>query len=132
MKRPFEPAKHVERTKEHDYVRPFLREASKLVGRRWNIGVLWELRNQKKMRFSQLQESLHGISPSTLSDVLKYLQKESLIKRTAKGTVPPLKVEYSITEKGLGLIIASSPLIKWTMREKKHGQFMSHQRIVPS
>jgi DNA-binding HxlR family transcriptional regulator len=105
-----------------DYVRPFLAEVSKIIGRRWNFGVLWELRNKKKMRFSQLHESLVGISPSTLTDVLKYLQKEGFIKRTAHGKIPPLKVEYSITDKGLGLIIASSSLIKWTMREKKHSQ----------
>jgi DNA-binding HxlR family transcriptional regulator len=105
-----------------DYVRPFLSDASKIIGRRWYFGVLWELRNKKKTRFSQLQESLAGISPSTLADVLKHLQKESLIKRVAQGKTPPLKVEYSITEKGLGLIIASSPLIKWAMREKRHNQ----------
>lgn len=102
-----------------DYVRPFLHEVSNIVGKRWNFRILWEMRNQKKIRYNELLYSLHGISPSTLSDVLKYLQKESLVRRVAHGDVPPLKVEYNITQKGLELIIASSSLIKWTMKEKK-------------
>ncbi len=102
-----------------DYVRPFLHEVSNIVGKRWNFRVLWEMRNQKKMRYNELLYSLRGISPSTLSDVLKYLQKESLIQRVAHGDFPPLKVEYNITKKGLELIIASSSLIKWTMKEKR-------------
>lgn len=102
-----------------DYVRPFLHEVSNIVGKRWNFRILWEMRNQKKIRYNELLYSLHGISPSTLSEVLKQLQKESLIRRVAHGTAPPLKVEYNITQKGLDLIVASSSLIKWTMKERK-------------
>lgn len=104
-----------------DYVRPFLLEISSIMAKKWNFGVLWELRNKKKMRFGEILESLNGISPSTLAEVLKYLQSESLIRRVAHGKAPPLKVEYSITKKGLELIIASSHLIKWAMKKKKHG-----------
>ncbi len=103
-----------------DYIRPFLHEVSNIVGKRWNFRVLWEMRNQKKARYNELLYSLHGISPSTLSDVLKYLQKASLVRRVAYGDAPPLKVEYHITQKGLDLIVASSSLIKWTMKERKH------------
>jgi DNA-binding HxlR family transcriptional regulator len=102
-----------------DYVRPFLHDVRNIVGKRWNFHVLWEMRNQKKIRYNELLYSLHGISPSTLSEVLKQLQKESLIRRVAHGKVPPLRVEYSITQKGLDLIVASSALLKWTMKERK-------------
>jgi DNA-binding HxlR family transcriptional regulator len=108
-----------------DYVRPFLHEVSSIIGKRWNFRVLWELRTKKKMRYGQLQGSLDGISPSTLAEVLKHMQNEGLIKRVARGKSPPLKVEYSITQKGLELIIASSSLIKWTMREKKRVSHMA-------
>lgn len=101
-----------------DYVSPFLLEVSNIVGRRWNFRVLWVLRN-KKMRYGELFESLKGISPSTLAEVLRQLQKESLIRRTVHGKAPPLKVEYNITKKGLELVVASSSLIKWAMKKKK-------------
>lgn len=100
-----------------DYVGPFLLEVSSIVGRRWSFRILWELRN-KKMRYGELLETLKGISPSTLAEVLRHLQKESLIRRKVHGKVPPLKVEYNITKKGLDLVVASSPLIKWVMRKK--------------
>lgn len=101
-----------------DYVRPFLNRISRFCAKKWNFQVLWELRNHKKMRYSQIQESLKGISPSTLSEVLKALQKQGLIKRIKQGKVPPYKVEYSITKSGTDLIVASSALVKWAMRNK--------------
>ncbi|MDC8438040.1 MAG: helix-turn-helix transcriptional regulator [Candidatus Nitrosotenuis sp.] len=100
-----------------DYISPFLSEMSRFVGKRWNFRVLWELRNRKVMRYNEILESLHGISPSTLADVLKSLQKEMLVKRAVYGKTPPLKVEYSITQKGLDLIVASSPLVKWAIQK---------------
>ncbi len=103
-----------------DYVSPFLFELSDFVGRRWNFRLLWELRNRKVMRYNDLLEALKGISPSTLASVLKSLQKEALVKRVAHGKAPPYRVEYSITKKGLELIIASSYLVKWMIRKRKH------------
>jgi DNA-binding HxlR family transcriptional regulator len=103
-----------------DYVSPFLFEMSNFVGKKWNLSVLWELRNHKSMRYNEILESLGGISPSTLADVLKSLQKESLVKRSAHGKVPPYRVQYSVTKKGLDLLIASSYLIKWAIKKKKH------------
>ena len=103
-----------------DYVSPFLFELSDFAGKRWNLRVLWELRNRKTMRYNELLESMKGISPSTLADVLKNLQKESLIKRSSHGKAPPYRVEYKITKSGLDLIIASSYLVKWAIKKKKH------------
>lgn len=103
-----------------DYVTPFLFELSDFVGKRWNFRVLWELRNHRSMRYGQLQESLAEISSSTLADVLKNLQKDGLIKRMPRGKNPPYRVEYKITKKGLELIIASSYLVKWMIKKKKH------------
>ncbi len=102
-----------------NYVSPFLNKISRFCAKKWNFQVLWELRNHKKMRYGQLQESLKGISPSTLSEVLRTLQKGDLIKRTKQGKIPPYKVEYSITKSGIDLIVASSALVKWAMKNKK-------------
>ncbi|MCA2003926.1 MAG: helix-turn-helix domain-containing protein [Candidatus Nitrosotenuis sp.] len=100
-----------------DYIAPFLYEISNFIGKRWNFRVLWELRAHKKMRYNELLESLSGISPSTLAETLRYLEKESLIKRSVFGNNPPFKVEYNVTEKGLALIVASSSLVKWAIRK---------------
>jgi DNA-binding HxlR family transcriptional regulator len=102
-----------------DYVRPFLGRISNFCAKKWNFQVLWELRNHKKMRYSEILESQKGISPSTLADVLRSLQSEGLIRRTKYGKTPPYKVDYSITKSGIDLIVASSDLIKWAMKNKR-------------
>ena len=104
-------------TRHQDYVRPYLGEVSSFVGKRWNFGVIWELRNNKKLRFNELLASLAGISPSTLSSTLKGLERNGLVASTRYGKTPPFKVEYRITGKGIDLIVASSPLIKWAMKK---------------
>ncbi|MEO9308872.1 MAG: helix-turn-helix domain-containing protein [Nitrososphaera sp.] len=106
--------------KDIDYVSPFLFELSDFVGRRWNFRVLWELRNHKSMRYGEILVALEKISPSTLASVLRNLQNEGLIKRTSHGNGPPYRVEYKVTKKGLELIIASSYLVKWAIKKKKH------------
>jgi DNA-binding HxlR family transcriptional regulator len=105
--------------KDTDYVSTFLFEMSDFVGRRWNFRVLWELRNRKAMRYNELLETLDGISPSTLAEVLRNLQKERLLKRLSHGRAPPYRVDYSITKKGLELIIASSYLVRWMIKKRK-------------
>ncbi len=53
----------------------------------------------KPGRFGELEASLSGISSRTLSNKLKMLEEEGLIKRKEYKTHPP-KVEYSLTRKG--------------------------------
>lgn len=50
-------------------------------------------------RFGELQRSLNGISPRTLSIRLKELENEGVIIRMIYSEIPP-HVEYSLTEKG--------------------------------
>ncbi len=59
--------------------------------------------NKIQSRFNQLERSLHGISPKTLSERLRSLEVEGIIVRQTFAEVPP-RVEYSLTEKGLDLI----------------------------
>jgi DNA-binding HxlR family transcriptional regulator len=55
------------------------------------------------MRFSELERSLKGISPKTLSERLRKLEESSVVKRTCYAEVPP-RVEYELTEKGHALL----------------------------
>lgn len=102
-----------------DYIRPHLLRISKFYAKRWNLQVLWEMHTYKKRRYGEIQESLKGISPSTLADVLKLLHKDGLVERTVYGKIPPYRIEYSITKSGTDLIVASSALVKWAMKNKK-------------
>jgi DNA-binding HxlR family transcriptional regulator len=54
-------------------------------------------------RFCELERSLAGISPRTLSLRLRALEEEGIVRRNTFGEVPP-RVEYALTEKGKALL----------------------------
>ena len=73
----------------------------KIIGSKWTILLLHRLCNGK-MRFGELQRALEGISPKTLSQRLRQLEKAGIVKKTVFAEVP-LHVEYALTPKGITL-----------------------------
>jgi DNA-binding HxlR family transcriptional regulator len=102
---------------------PVLKTADIISGK-WTLLILRDL-SEGINRFSALERSLAGISPKTLSERLKGLEKAGIITRKSYAEVPP-RVEYSLTDMGRDLI----PLIdhmrdygsKWLMdRQSSNG-----------
>ncbi|HEY0909773.1 MAG TPA: helix-turn-helix domain-containing protein, partial [Bradyrhizobium sp.] len=73
--------------------------------------ILLLLRDQP-VRFNQLRRTIEGISQKMLSQVLKSLERDGLIRRRAIATVP-VTVEYSISPLGTTLAAAVDPLRDW-------------------
>lgn len=84
-----------------------------VISRKWSLLVINTLGNCKKARFNELQKQLQIVSPKTLSETLKKLAKENLLIRESFAEIPP-RVEYSLTERGIGLWKAIIPLLNWT------------------
>jgi len=84
-----------------------------LISKKWALLIINTLGNCGKLRFNQIMQTLEGISPKTLSDTLKDLQNEHLIKRESFAEIPP-RVEYSLTKDGAELRKSIIPLLKWT------------------
>ncbi|MFB5611581.1 MAG: winged helix-turn-helix transcriptional regulator [Nitrosopumilaceae archaeon] len=105
--------------RKQDSLIKYLDEINNTVGKRWTFRIILELRRVKTIRYNDLQKLLAGISPSTLSTSLKNLQKLGLIHRESSGSIPPFKVEYSLTDKGFAFLIASYPLLKWAVNNPK-------------
>lgn len=80
---------------------PIARSAA-IVGGKWTLLIIRDLAEGTR-RFSELERSLTGISPKTLSDRLRRLEHEDVIRRRTYAEVPA-RVEYSLTEKGEALI----------------------------
>ena len=59
--------------------------------------------SEGRSRFCELERSLAGISPRTLSLRLRALEEEGVVERHTFPEVPP-RVEYALTEKGLALL----------------------------
>lgn len=70
-----------------------------VIGTKWTFLIIRDLMLEGVMRFSDLQKSMTGISPKTLSLRLRELEEHQIITRTVYPEVPP-RVEYCLTEKG--------------------------------
>jgi len=73
-----------------------------LIGNKWTPLIIRDLVKGEK-RFSELERSLRGISPKTLSERLKKLEDAHVVTRKCFAEVPP-RVEYTLTEKGTALL----------------------------
>jgi DNA-binding HxlR family transcriptional regulator len=74
---------------------------AQIVSGKWTLLMLRDLAEGPR-RFSQLQRSLVGISPRTLSIRLRALEYEGIVERREFAEMPP-RVEYRLTPKGAAL-----------------------------
>jgi DNA-binding HxlR family transcriptional regulator len=84
---------------------PVCRTAEIVCGK-WTLLVIRDLADGRS-RFCELERSLAGISPRTLSLRLRALEEEGIVERQTFPEVPP-RVEYVLTAKGRAL----APLIE--------------------
>jgi DNA-binding HxlR family transcriptional regulator len=80
---------------------PVCRTADIVCGK-WTMLIIRDLAAGQS-RFCELERSLEGISPRTLSLRLRALEEEGVVARRTYPEVPP-RVEYTLTEKGRALI----------------------------
>src|ERR671916_973407 len=73
-----------------------------LICAKWTLLVIRDLAAGRS-RFCQLERSLEGISPRTLSLRLRELEEHGIVERRTYPEVPP-RVEYELTEKGRALL----------------------------
>ena len=75
---------------------------AEIVCGKWTLLVIRDLA-AGTARFCELERSLAGISPRTLSLRLRALEEEGIVERHTFPEVPP-RVEYALTEKGRALV----------------------------
>jgi DNA-binding HxlR family transcriptional regulator len=80
---------------------PVCRTAEIVCGK-WTLLIIRDLA-EGRSRFCELERSLAGISPRTLSLRLRALEEEGVVERRTYPEVPP-RVEYVLTEKGRALV----------------------------
>lgn len=83
-----------------------------LVGKKWTMCIIVAVGNRPGIRFGELQSGLWGISPRTLSETLKGLEREGIVERKAFAEIPP-RVEYRLTGEGVKLRDAVKPLMEY-------------------
>lgn len=76
-----------------------------LLGRRWALRVLWELRDQDAATFRALQQRCGGVSSSVLAERLRELTEATVVEHSGDG--------YSLTPQGRALMKRLGPLDAW-------------------
>ncbi|HEX8205991.1 MAG TPA: helix-turn-helix domain-containing protein [Solirubrobacteraceae bacterium] len=89
---------------------PVCRTADLVCGK-WTLLLVREL-SEGRSRFCELERSLAGISPRTLSLRLRALEEEGIVERHTFPEVPP-RVEYALTAKGQALLPIIEDMRAW-------------------
>jgi len=74
--------------------------------------------SEKEMRFNEIQRSIKGLNPATLSDRLKRLEKDGLVVRKEE-TLDKVSVVYELTEKGHALLPVINEIAKFAEKYSK-------------
>jgi len=83
-----------------------------IIGERWTILILRDLFMLGPRRFQDLQNSLSGIAPNTISARIKTLEEAGVVTRELYSEHPPRAI-YSLTERGQALKPALLALRDW-------------------
>jgi DNA-binding HxlR family transcriptional regulator len=86
-----------------------------VIGEKWSLLILRDLRRFGPMRFQDLERSLSGVAPNTLSARLKMLESQGVIATRLYEAHPP-RYEYFLTEKGEALRPVLKALYAWGER----------------
>jgi DNA-binding HxlR family transcriptional regulator len=92
--------------------------AMKILGKKWTLFIICELLMCQELYFSDLQKQIHGhygekISARVLSESLKGLETNGVLTRNVHSEAMPIRVGYSLTEKGEDFAVIFSALKGW-------------------
>lgn len=98
---------------------PHFHAAIELIGKRWTGAIVCAL-TERSLRFGELAKAVPGLSDRLLSQRLRELEEEGLVQRVVEPD-SPVRVIYSLTEKGAELRPAIRELRSWAQRWSRAG-----------
>jgi len=84
---------------------------------KWGLLILYEL-SRGTRRHGELRRAIGGVSQKMLTQSLRRLERDRLVRRTIYPIVPP-RVDYALTPLGEALMRPLSALYRWTERHLK-------------
>jgi DNA-binding HxlR family transcriptional regulator len=82
-----------------------------VLGGKWKMIMITYL-GQRRVRFGQLAQQMSLISRKVLTEQLRELEEDGIVRREAFAELPP-RVEYSLTAHGLALLPILGQLREW-------------------
>lgn len=83
------------------------------IGDRWTVLIVGIL-GRGDARFSELLRGVEGVSQKMLTQTLRALERDGLVRRTVYPEVP-VRVEYSLTDAGHTLLEPLRALEQWSI-----------------
>lgn len=83
-----------------------------LISGKWKLLIVYHLMHGEQMRFSELRRLVGNVSEKMLSQQLKEMASDGLVRRIDYRTVPP-HVEYALTAFGKDLARTLQPMCAW-------------------
>jgi DNA-binding HxlR family transcriptional regulator len=101
-----------------------------MLEKKWTIHILYEL-SAGKRRFCHLQDAIGNANSRTLSERLKELEVQGLLRRDVIQSIPPW-VEYSLTEKGTDLCRLIEGVADWARKWSMFGDDCWAEPVAPA
>jgi DNA-binding HxlR family transcriptional regulator len=87
------------------------------VADKWSLLVI-ALLEGRSLRFTELKREIDGISQRMLTQTLRHLERDGLVRRTVYPVVPP-RVDYDLTPLGASLHSTIKALVTWTEEHQR-------------
>jgi DNA-binding HxlR family transcriptional regulator len=93
-------------------------ETVRIIAGKWNLTILYHLSGGTK-RFNELRGLIPDITQKILTNQLRELEKQDIVRRVVYAQVPP-KVEYSLTDYGKTLQPVMALMVEWGAAHSEH------------
>ncbi|GAB3263655.1 winged helix-turn-helix transcriptional regulator [Chitinimonas naiadis] len=100
-----------------------------LIGGKWKLLILYHLMHGNQMRFSELRRLVGNVSEKMLSQQLKEMASDGLVRRIDFRTIPP-HVEYALTAFGKDLGETFRPVCEWGVSNMEEIKAISNARAI--
>lgn len=84
----------------------------RIIGGKWTGSILWHLKDEP-VRFNDLSRMIAGASKKMITERLRQLESQGLVRREVLET-SPVSVQYSITPFGCSALHFLDELRKWS------------------
>lgn len=104
-----------------------VKATTRILAGKWKVAIVWNLSFGMK-RFAEIRNLLPGVSEKVLTEQLRQLERDGVVKRKVTHSVPP-RVDYALTPAGDELIPVMQAMCDWG--SKHLGIIPTLPRAVP-
>jgi DNA-binding HxlR family transcriptional regulator len=96
-------------------------EVQDVLGRKWNLRIVYQLLENGPMGFSALKRKTTDVSSKMLSESLSNLEENGIVNRSVVSE-QPVRVEYTLTERGMKLDQVVTAVMRWGYESETSGE----------